>query len=57
MNKNETPVLPGGNRAIALAMQELRRSNATVPKPAKTGRKQRSRSGAKRAAFRAAGGE
>ena len=39
---------------FAAAMQELRRSNATVPKPKRTGRKQRSRAGAKRAAINGA---
>jgi hypothetical protein len=42
----------GGNREIMLAMQELRRSNATVAKPMKTVRKQRSRAGSKRAAIK-----
>lgn len=45
-----TPVQLGANRALMHAMQELRRSNATSPKPTKALRKQRSRSGAKRAA-------
>lgn len=36
----------------ARAVQEQARCNATVPKPARSLRKQRSRSGAKRAALR-----
>jgi hypothetical protein len=54
MNKRKSTYPKSGNRELAVAMQELRRSNATRPKPIKTERKQRSRSGARRAAIKSA---
>lgn len=38
------------NKPLMRAMQEKRRSNATQPKPKRTIRKQRSRSGSRKAA-------
>lgn len=52
MNETKPHYAKTGNIGMARAFQELRRSNATVPKPAKTERKQRSRAGAKRAAIK-----
>ena len=45
---------PSANIEMARAFQELRRSNATVPKPARAERRQRSRGGARRAAIKSA---
>lgn len=48
----KTRKMPGeGNLEMARAFQELRRSNATVPKPQRAARKERSRSGQRRAAI------
>lgn len=52
MNKTKPRYTKTGNIEMARAFQELRRSNATRPKPIKTERKQRSRGGAKRAAIK-----
>lgn len=49
---NKTKHRYDANPEMARAFQEIRRSNATVPKPGKTQRKQRSRAGAKRAAIK-----
>ena len=51
MNKTKTKYARTANPEMAAAFRELRRSNATVPKPARTERKSRSRAGARRAAI------
>lgn len=54
MNNTKNQFVQSGNIEMARAFQELRRSNATRPKPVKTERKQRSRGGANRAAIKGA---
>lgn len=49
MKKTPYPRVP--NPELAKAMHGLASSNATVPKPARTERKKRSRAGANRAAI------
>lgn len=52
--KKQQPYRYGANLELARAMQEIRRSNATSPKPVRVERKRRSRSGDRRAAIREA---